>query len=104
MFPFGLGRSGTLSTNKSDRGGKLILIELTQPLIRNSLLFGLLPGWWMAQEKWRKWGPIASETEWHSLLNRVGFTNGPEHVIHDFDGPSHHMSMLVATYSGREAH
>jgi hypothetical protein len=94
----------TNQSNSHNRGGKLILIELTRPLIRNSLLFGLLPGWWKAQEKWRQWGPIASETEWRSLLSRAGFVDGFDHATRDFDESSHHMSMLVATYGRPEIH
>ncbi|KAI9831662.1 MAG: hypothetical protein M1819_004728 [Sarea resinae] len=54
-------------------GGRLILVEITNPLDQAFLLFGCLPGWWTSEESYRKWGPTMSEELWAEALQRNGF-------------------------------
>lgn len=58
-----------------NRGGKLLLLEITHVLNRNFLIFGTLPGWWASEENWREWGPTMSEETWRSVLKRNGFSD-----------------------------
>ncbi|KAF7597000.1 hypothetical protein BBP40_011366 [Aspergillus hancockii] len=54
-------------------GGKLIMIEITQQLMRISMIMGVLPGWWLGEEDGRHGGPTLSATEWDTLLHQQGF-------------------------------
>lgn len=54
-------------------GGKLILAEISQALNQVFMMFGCLPGWWMAEEPYRKWGPCMNEEQWIEALKRNGF-------------------------------
>lgn len=56
-------------------GGKLILFEITNlHIIRNTFIFGLLPGWWRGSEDHRVWGPLLSPSQWHESLTRTHFS------------------------------
>lgn len=79
-------------------GGKLILLEITEPgLLRNGFAFGTLPGWWLSVEPERAWSPCLSETEWNSVLAENGF-GGVDLAFRDFeDDVCHENSILVAT-------
>jgi NADPH:quinone reductase-like Zn-dependent oxidoreductase/SAM-dependent methyltransferase len=64
-------------------GGKLILHENMNPdSIRMGFIFGLLPGWWLSQEKSRQWSPLMSKSEWHGFLMRTGFS-GADLLLND---------------------
>ncbi|KAJ5579714.1 uncharacterized protein N7459_005699, partial [Penicillium hispanicum] len=55
-------------------GGYLLLLELTNPSpLRNSMIFGGLPGWWMGVNDGRKLAPIVSPGGWHTALRKTGF-------------------------------
>jgi len=81
-------------------GGKLVLMEITNPdLLRTPFSFGLLSGWWLSKEKNRSWGPTITTEEWNRLLQRHGFDRF-DHVIPDIADPDYHqVSMMVSTYS-----
>ena len=56
-------------------GGKLILFEPCAPrTARVSFIFGLLPGWWLSQEKEREWSPLLHGADWHNILLETGFS------------------------------
>lgn len=56
-------------------GGYLVLLELTdQQPSRIGFLMGGLPGWWHSQGGNRKWAPTLSTAQWHSLLQRTGYS------------------------------
>lgn len=79
-------------------GGKLILKESTTPeLFENGFMFGLLPGWWPANEEWRKMSPIASERQWDRLMRDTGFS-GTDLVFPDSHNPAmHQWSFMIST-------
>lgn len=78
-------------------GGKLVIWEITQDVIRASFAFGLLPGWWLSQENYRQHGPCVSTNQWNELMCRNGFT-GVELEIPDYlDKGCHEYSILVST-------
>ncbi|KAL2164963.1 hypothetical protein VTH06DRAFT_259 [Thermothelomyces fergusii] len=56
-------------------GGKLILLDMTHPLLSVSLIFGNLPGWWNCSEPWREYGPLLDQDRWRDVLQRNGFTD-----------------------------
>ena len=54
-------------------GGRLIMVEISNPLNQVFLPFGCTPGWWMSEETYRKWGPTMNEDMWREALKRHGF-------------------------------
>ena len=56
-------------------GGRLILFEPCAPdTARVSFVFGLLPGWWLSEEKEREWCPLLDRAGWHKILLETGFS------------------------------
>ncbi|KAJ6030992.1 polyketide synthase [Penicillium herquei] len=64
-------------------GGKLIMIEITQELMRIPMIMGILPGWWLGEEDGRHGGPTFNPKGWDRLLLRQGF-NGVEISLADY--------------------
>ncbi|KAK4153322.1 hypothetical protein C8A00DRAFT_33947 [Chaetomidium leptoderma] len=56
-------------------GGKLILLDMTHPLLSVALIFGNLSGWWNCTEPWREYGPLLDEGQWREVLQRHDFTD-----------------------------
>ncbi|EAW08895.1 type I polyketide synthase [Aspergillus clavatus NRRL 1] len=54
-------------------GGKLVMIEITQQLMRIPMIMGILPGWWLGEDDGRHGGPTLNAKEWDALLHRQGF-------------------------------
>ncbi|MEL6554473.1 MAG: SDR family NAD(P)-dependent oxidoreductase [Cyanobacteria bacterium J06621_11] len=55
-------------------GGKLVLLEGTQPLAWVDLIFGLTPGWWRFTDTiLRPNHPLISVKKWQTLLAKTGF-------------------------------
>lgn len=93
-------------------GGKLIMMETTVDNIRDGIIFGLLPGWWMRDGHWwagqqdieaamndeeEALGPILTEAGWDAALKTAGFS-GVDMVFRDNEyKPRHRVSTLVAT-------
>ncbi|KAH8799173.1 hypothetical protein F5884DRAFT_905619 [Xylogone sp. PMI_703] len=78
-------------------GGKLIMHEIVQPeAMFTSLWVGLLPGWWLATEEYRKSGPLLKEQQWDSVLRESGF-NGTEILLRDSSSESHISSIIIST-------
>lgn len=79
-------------------GGKLILLEITEPdLLRNGFVFGTLPGWWLSQEKEREWSPCLSESGWSRMLEDNGFRS-IDCVLPDYEARDcHENSIILAT-------
>lgn len=73
-------------------GGKLLMVETTRDHLDQNLAFGLLPGWWLSEEKHRKWSPLLSAAAWTDTLQNVGFEKPA--VIPNIDS-----STVNATYS-----
>ena len=55
-------------------GGYLLLLELTSAApLRNSTIFGGLPGWWAGVDDGRRLAPFVAPSAWHTALRRSGF-------------------------------
>lgn len=75
-------------------GGKLILFEPCAPeAARVAFVFGLLPGWWLSEEKEREWSPLLKPANWHEKLLQNGFSGIDVHLP-DHKAPTKH------TFSG----
>ncbi|PWY72888.1 ketoacyl-synt-domain-containing protein [Aspergillus heteromorphus CBS 117.55] len=76
-------------------GGKLVFIDLTNPPLRWSMIFGTLPGWWLGAEEGRTKGPALSESEWKQALCDTSFS-GLDVCERDF-ATEHVHSLMVST-------
>ncbi|KAF2279780.1 phenolpthiocerol synthesis polyketide synthase ppsA [Westerdykella ornata] len=91
--------SNTLRNTRSllKPSGKLILFEPTEPMsTRLPFVFGLLEGWWLAEEDSRRWSPLLTDTDWDAVLRQNGFS-GADLCLKDFDDGSHTFSVIVST-------
>ncbi|KAF6838015.1 KR domain-containing protein [Colletotrichum musicola] len=86
-------------------GGVLILGETVNlDNVRDGLIFGLLPGWWLregqwwsADEEYRDQGPLLTEAQWDVVLREAGFP-GVQMVFRDHEEEPHHrVSVMVTT-------
>ncbi|KAL8962775.1 MAG: hypothetical protein Q9193_000877 [Seirophora villosa] len=79
-------------------GGKLLLMELTEPdSIRTGFVFGLLPGWWLGTESFRRESPCISSSRWNEVLLENGFS-GNDLIFDDYQTNTCHMwSIIVST-------
>lgn len=78
-------------------GGKLVLFEITNlEILLSTFCFGVLPGWWLSEDKDRVWGPLMSPDSWRLHLVKSGFS-GLEGVFHDFPGSPHQMSSILVS-------
>ncbi|KAL0933408.1 polyketide synthase [Colletotrichum truncatum] len=78
-------------------GGKLILVETTKDTLDVQLIFGTLPGWWLAEEPERKGGPNLTLDHWGRVLKSTGFT-GIEADIHDLEEDENYsFSVMTST-------
>ncbi|RFN48413.1 putative polyketide synthase [Fusarium flagelliforme] len=82
-------------------GGKLILMEVTHLLLRGSVIFGNLPGWWLGAAEGRTHGPTLTEESWSELLNRTGFS-GLDICLRDFPDAQECMYSVMVTTAARE--
>ncbi|TGJ82083.1 hypothetical protein E0Z10_g6697 [Xylaria hypoxylon] len=56
-------------------GGYLIGLEVTSTeLLFSGMTVGTLPGWWIAADKGRPWGPSLSLDQWNHVLEQTGFS------------------------------
>ncbi|KAL4914902.1 hypothetical protein BDW62DRAFT_134806 [Aspergillus aurantiobrunneus] len=79
-------------------GGKLILYEIIAThVIRTAFVFGLLEGWWLSSEPYRKFGPCVDRNRWHELFQQTGFS-GLDVALDDYeDARCHENSLLIAS-------
>ncbi|RFU27072.1 hypothetical protein B7463_g9261, partial [Scytalidium lignicola] len=83
-------------------GGKLILVEGTQPeMIRGPMCFGLLPGWWLSIEPERQLGPLLPKQGWNTILQQHAF-NGTELFLQDNKDPGIHFQSLIISSAVEE--
>ena len=82
--------------------GKLCLIEVTQPSMMAGLVFGTLPGWWLAAAgDGRTDSPLLSTEEWDVTLNTNGFS-GVDLRLPDYRlDKGQQYSAMVSTAVGR---
>ncbi|KAI0453135.1 hypothetical protein F5B21DRAFT_505692 [Xylaria acuta] len=77
-------------------GGSLVLGENTNPNDISSFIFGILPGWWVAEDG-RENGPLLLRSEWDVALKEAGFSTA-DIKLPDTDSLSaHRMSVLIST-------
>ncbi|TGO19730.1 hypothetical protein BPAE_0335g00010 [Botrytis paeoniae] len=78
-------------------GGILLLLEMVEEDLRTSFAFGLLSGWWLSTEDYRKWSPHCSTQQWDTLLEQNGFSRSKMEML-DCEGRGCHVfSWLVST-------
>lgn len=81
-------------------GGRLVLLEVTDPTDIATCFFATLAsGWWLSQEEWRvkNKSPLASEDTWDQVLRENGFS-GNDLVLRDTREPEAHIvSVIVST-------
>ena len=79
-------------------GGKLLLLEPANlNCVRIPFIFGLLPGWWLAEEPSRRWGATLSHEAWNRAFQDNGYESADICVPDNVDPDLHGMSMLVTT-------
>jgi NADPH:quinone reductase-like Zn-dependent oxidoreductase/malonyl CoA-acyl carrier protein transacylase len=76
-------------------GGKIMLIEETVPKARH-FPFALLPGWWLASDKFRSDGPLLTVAGWDSVLKENGFS-GIDLCIEEYPGASFQSGCLMTS-------
>ncbi|KAI1820011.1 BcPKS1, polyketide synthase [Xylaria intraflava] len=84
-------------------GGKLVLLEITEPnILRNGFAFGTLPGWWLSNEPEREWSPCVPADQWRKLLVQNGF-EGVDIILPDYENPiCQENSIIIATNARQE--
>ncbi|RYP47319.1 hypothetical protein DL768_006621 [Monosporascus sp. mg162] len=83
-------------------GGRLILIEVINPAdIAINFMAGLLPGWWVAREEWRRHSACVSEDVWDKVLAGNGFS-GNDMVIRDYKNEECHITSIIVTTAQEE--
>lgn len=77
--------------------GTLLLVETTKDQVDVQFVFGLLPGWWLSQEKERESSPSLSIPLWDQTLKDAGFT-GVDLEIHDCESEElYSISTIMST-------
>jgi len=84
-------------------GGKLVLLEITQPdILRNGFAFGTLPGWWLGTEEYRTCSPCVSESQWQQVLVKNGFS-GIDFALPDYETEiCRESSIIIATAESQQ--
>ncbi|KAL8952236.1 MAG: hypothetical protein Q9222_001850 [Ikaeria aurantiellina] len=81
-------------------GGKMVIGEITMPMLHNTVIFGTLPeeiiGWWLGEEAERQEDPQLSESGWDRLLKQSGFSGIDTSIPVNTDGPSF-ASVILST-------
>ncbi|WQF87991.1 Putative Acyl transferase domain superfamily, GroES-like superfamily, alcohol dehydrogenase [Colletotrichum destructivum] len=84
-------------------GGKLIMVEICNPeSIREGLIFGLLPGWWLRTERgttcvYPNQGPLLTEAQWNEVMIDCGFSGVDMQWRDHEELPYHRLTTIVAT-------
>ena len=79
-------------------GGHLMVLEPAQPAsITTNFCFGLLPGWWLAEEEERRDSPLMTETSWNSKFQAAGFESVEMPVQHKAEQGTLGFSLMVTT-------
>ena len=77
--------------------GRLVLSEITNPLLRIHMIVGSFEGWWAGEQDGRVWGPTMTEQSWEDVLKRNSFS-GLDLVTQDISNPDDHFySLMVST-------
>jgi 1-acyl-sn-glycerol-3-phosphate acyltransferase len=77
-------------------GGRVVLVEITRPLLWLDVVFGSADGWWLYDDDYRTTGALLSPDKWLEVLATEGFTDATVVSDSPADGiPG--QSVLVAT-------
>lgn len=83
-------------------GGKIVLLELTEPdAMKTNFAFGLLPGWWRAADGYRDLSAGVSEDVWHKILVKAGFSGIDLSLLDYYEQECHEHSAMVSTALGK---
>ena len=63
-------------------GGTLLMVETTKDQVDVQFVFGLVPGWWLSEEKERASSPSLTVPFWDQILRGAGFI-GVDLEVHD---------------------
>nr|ALQ32778.1 putative polyketide synthase [Fusarium babinda] len=77
-------------------GGKLVIIEDTTNSLDHQVIYGVLPGWWLAEEDDRKHSATMPVTTWNSILQQSGF-NRLELEVPAFDEEEYQSSSFMVS-------
>lgn len=77
-------------------GGKLLLLECTQPKLMHGLVLGTLPDYWIGTEQIRVDSPFLPAEEWDRLFLGTGFS-GIEVDLGDYPSPCTMISTFLTT-------
>ncbi|KAI3536794.1 KR domain-containing protein [Colletotrichum abscissum] len=85
-------------------GGVLVLGETVNlDNVRDGLIFGLLPGWWLREGQWwstnkeyQDQGPLLTEEQWTTVLKEAGFP-GIQMAFRDHEQKPHHRVSIIIT-------
>ncbi|OQE34925.1 hypothetical protein PENCOP_c015G04031 [Penicillium coprophilum] len=84
-------------------GGRLILLEAIKPEdVATNFMAGLVPGWWVARDKWRPHSPAVSEAVWDRCLSKNGFS-GNDMIIRDYKSEDCHVVSIILSTAVEEA-
>lgn len=83
-------------------GGRLCLMETTKDALDLLFAFGLLPGWWLSEEKERQWSPSLSIGMWDRALQNTGF-GGIEMEVHDCEDEEFYSFSVISATVPKEA-
>ena len=82
-------------------GGRLVLVEATQPEAWGELTFGLTAGWWRLRSALRRDQPLVDVAGWQALLAAAGFDR--HEVLPQAGGEAIHQHVLVARADRRRS-
>lgn len=82
-------------------GGKLMMYEPTHPeILRTGFVAGLLNGWWLGVEEYRRWSPSLTSHKWHEVLVQNSFS-GVDLEFPDFVHDACQEGSIVVTTATR---
>jgi 1-acyl-sn-glycerol-3-phosphate acyltransferase len=68
-------------------GGRLVLVEITRPLLWLDVVFGSSPGWWAYADDYRPNGALLEPDQWLQVLGDAGFVDAGVIADRPEDGP-----------------
>lgn len=78
-------------------GGKLALVEITEPHMIWPMIVGSLPGWWLGAADGRIDSPLLDLPGWNKVLSRTGFS-GVDSGLKDYEPAyEHQVSLMIST-------
>lgn len=77
-------------------GGKILILECTQPKITHGLVLGTLPDYWVGTEEARMDSPFLPVKAWETMLSAAGFS-GIDILLDDYAQPYTMISTFLAS-------